>query len=183
MNPVRILAVSGSLRARSLNTELLVAAAQIAPGQFAVAPFTELADLPHFNPDLDKQGSRPPAAVARLKTQLAESDALLISSPEYAHGVPGALKNALDWLVSGEEMPGKPVGLLTASGVSQHAPAALVEILRTMSASVVPGAVRVVPLGGRPLDASAILSMPALVGEIRLALEALADAVMARRAE
>jgi Predicted flavoprotein len=99
---------------------------------------------------------------------------LIISSPEYAHGVPGSLKNALDWLVSGAEMPGKPTALLNASARSVHAHAHLEETLRTMSARIVDDAVVVVPLDGRRVDAGQIVADPALSALVRGATLALA---------
>jgi NAD(P)H-dependent FMN reductase len=126
-----------------------------------------------INPDLDREGSVLPAPVADLRARLAAADVVLISSPEYAHGVPGSLKNALDWLVSGPEMIDKPVALLNASGRSIHAPAALAEILRTMSARVIPLNKPVVPLAGRRMEAADILEDPELKGVIRDALQAL----------
>ena len=101
-------------------------------------------------------------------------DALLISSPEYAHGVPGALKNALDWMVSDVAMIGKPIALLSASARSTFAHPQFAETLRTMSAALVDGASVVVPLDGRRLDAAGIAAEPMLATLIRDVLGALA---------
>ena len=174
MAPARIFAISGSLRARSSNTGLLNAAALLAAPNANVVLYNELGALPHFNPDLDGEGAILPPPVQRLRAAITAADALLISSPEYAHGVPGSLKNALDWLVSGPEMPGKPTGLLTASARSVYAHASLQETLRTMSVALVPEAVVVVPLDGRRLQADAIVAEPELARLIRGALDALA---------
>jgi NAD(P)H-dependent FMN reductase len=170
---VGILAISGSLRARSSSTEVLRAAAILAPAPARVVLFEGLADLPHFNPDLDGEGATPPAPVLALRRQVAAADALLICSPEYAHGVPGSLKNALDWLVSGPEIVHKPIGLLDASSRGAHARASLAETLRTMSTVLVPGASVTVPLDGRRIDAAGIASDPGLAALLRPALEAL----------
>jgi chromate reductase len=173
---VRILAISGSLRASSSNTALLHAAASLAPQGVELAMYDGLGDLPHFNPDLDRELDDPnlPAAVRDLRTRVGDADALLISTPEYAHGVPGSLKNALDWLVGGSEMPGKPVALLNASPRSVHAQASLAETLRTMSADVVPGS----PFDA-PLERTGAAGRPGAEakGAIRAALAALARAV------
>src|SRR5690349_3915443 len=107
--PIQILAISGSLRAASSNTTVLRALAALALAGVAITLYDRLGELPYFNPDLDREGDTPPAVVADLRARIARADALLISSPEYAHGVPGVLKNALDWLVSSLEFPGKPV--------------------------------------------------------------------------
>jgi len=110
-----ILAISGSLRAHSQNTEVLRASALLAPPSVHVRLFDGLAGLPHFYPDLDAEGAILPASVEEFRREIGEVDALLISSPEYAHGVPGTLKNALDWLVSAPEMWNKPIGVLNIS--------------------------------------------------------------------
>src|SRR6266496_3093591 len=108
----RILAISGSLRRFSSNTTLLEAAARLAPPGVEITLYDGLAELPHFNPDLE--GSEP-ATVVNFRARIKGSDGVLISSPEYAHGVPGALKNALDWIVGSLEFPGKPVALINIS--------------------------------------------------------------------
>src|SRR5512134_528071 len=112
---MKILALSGSLRAGSSNARLLRAAAAVAPPGMAFTFYEALGSLPHFNPDLDGEGATPPPAVAAFRRALGAADGVVISSPEYAHGVPGSLKNALDWLVSSGELTDKPLALLTAS--------------------------------------------------------------------
>lgn len=172
----RILAISGSLRSRSSNTELLRAAALLAAPFADVVFYVGLATLPHFNPDLDFEGAELPATVKDFRKAVGDADAILISSPEYAHGVPGSLKNALDWLVSGPEMPGKATGLLNASARSIFAHPALEETLRTMSADVVEGAVVVVPMDGRRLDAASIAADPSLASIVEGAIRSLIGA-------
>ena len=166
---MQILALSGSLRAASSNTTLLRAAARLAPEGVELTLYDGLGLLPHFNPDLDRVLDDPalPAAVRDLRQQVGAADALLICCPEYAHGVPGSFKNALDWLVGGSEMPGMPVALVNASPRSVHAQASLVEILRTMSAQVVPGSPFPIALSGRGLDEDGMVAEP----EVRSTLE------------
>ena len=136
---MKILAISGSLRAASSNGAVLRLAAHIAPAPIRVELFIGLDTLPYFNPDHDRELNDPalPEAVRRLRLTIATADALLISSPEYAHGVSGMMKNALDWLVGGPEMVGKPVALINTSPHATHAIAALTETLRTMSVKLV----------------------------------------------
>jgi NAD(P)H-dependent FMN reductase len=138
---MRILAICGSLRRYSTNRALLLAVQKQAPEGTKVAIFESIRDLPHFDPDLDGADRDPedrPDGVLRLRRELAASDALLISTPEYAHGLPGSLKNALDWLVSSPVVIGKPVALIYGStGEANHAQEQLREILTTMSAVVV----------------------------------------------
>ena len=86
-----------------------------------------LAALPHFNPDHDID--IPPQAVAEFRELLREADGVLICTPEYAMGVPGSLKNALDWVVSSMEFSGKPVALITASSMGEQAHQSLIRTL------------------------------------------------------
>ncbi|MHB1313327.1 MAG: NADPH-dependent FMN reductase [Gemmatimonadaceae bacterium] len=177
MSTTTLLAISGSLRARSINTEVLHAAALVAPPSVRITLLDGLAELPQFNPDLDGEGAVPPGAVQALREQVAAADGVLICSPEYAHGVPGSLKNALDWLVSGPEVVSKPIGLLNASPRSTHAQASLAETLRTMSAVLVAGASVELPLNGRRLDATDIAADADLARRLRSALEAMVGAI------
>ena len=170
--------ICGSLRAKSSNAALLDAVSLLAPTGVVVERYEDLATLPAFNPDDDVQPA--PAAVSALREKVAGADALVISSPEYAHGVPGALKNALDWLVSGVEIYQKPVALLNPSPGSRFAHPQLIETLRTMSAAVVDDACITVPIAGRRLDAQAIAADAELSSPIRAALDALAAAMSAR---
>lgn len=134
---MRVLAISGSLRSGSSNTLMLRAAAALAPEGLQVQLYEGLGELPHFNPDLDAEGQAPPGAVAQFRRLISEADGILISTPEYAHGVPGSLKNALDWLVSYPDFAGKPVLILNASAAGgQWAQASLKETLTIMSTRV-----------------------------------------------
>jgi chromate reductase len=146
---VKILAISGSLRAGSSNTGLLHAMAALAPEGVEVAVYGGLADLPHFNPDLDPDGI---PAVADFRARLAAADGVLISSPEYAHGVAGVMKNALDWVVASGEFVDKPVALINASPRAHHAQEALTETLVVMTARMVPEASIAVPLLGQHVE-------------------------------
>ncbi|HEV7516482.1 MAG TPA: NADPH-dependent FMN reductase [Thermoanaerobaculia bacterium] len=173
---MRILAISGSLRAVSSNTALLRAAATQAPEGVEVALYGGLGDLPHFNPDLE---DAEPPSVMDLRRQVRTADGLLISSPEYAHGVPGVLKNALDWLVGGSEIVYKPIALWNAAPRATHAQASLAETLRTMSTRIVSEASIAVDLLGRKIDAAGIVAEPELSRAMRDALAAFALAIAA----
>ena len=152
---LRILAVSGTLRRASSNTAVIQAVARLAPADIEVVVYGGLADLPPFNPDLD-DATLP--AVDAFRSDLERSDAVLISSPEYAHGVPGVLKNALDWVVGSGELIDKPVALVNASPRSTFAHAQLIETLTTMSAAIVREASVTLTLAGRPSDAAAVIA-------------------------
>ena len=177
---MKILTISGSLRARSSNTELLRAAQLVADPSWAFDHYDRLASLPPFNPDLDVEGATPPEPVRDLRARIAAAEALLICSPEYAHGVPGSLKNALDWMVSDAAMIGKPIALLNASARATFAHPQLAETLRTMSARLVDGASLVIPLAGRRLDAAGIAADPALRPLLEGALGALVRVALSR---
>jgi chromate reductase, NAD(P)H dehydrogenase (quinone) len=171
---IRILAISGSLRQASSNTALLEAVIALSPENVEIRLYGGLGDLPHFNPDLEP--TEPPS-VTDLRAQIKWADGLVISSPEYAHGVPGVLKNALDWLVSGEEFVGKVIALFNASPRATHAQASLIEILTTMSGRIVPEASIAVPLLGKKLDAAGIIADPEISGELQAGIVAFANAI------
>jgi NAD(P)H-dependent FMN reductase len=161
----QLLTISGSLRDGSTNSTLLAAVARVAPSSVEVRPYTDLAALPAFSPDIDD--SPAPPAVARWRAALAAADAVLFSSPEYAHGVPGAFKNALDWVVGSGELVDKRVGLLSPSAMSHYAHPQIVEILTTMSAVVVPRATVVIDLPRRGVDADRLARDPAVSSVLR----------------
>jgi NAD(P)H-dependent FMN reductase len=167
---MQILAISGSLRAASTNTMLLKAAAALAPEEVTLRIYDGLGDLPHFNPDLDKEPAH--AAVAEFRFQLRKSTGLIISTPEYAHGVPGVLKNALDWLVASGELYEKPVALFSASPRATYAQAFLIETLNVMTGRVVPEACIALPRLGKSRDKHEIVSEPDLSRTVRSALMA-----------
>ncbi len=172
---IRLLAISGSLRAVSTNTALLQAAQRLAPAGMTIELYEGLAGLPHFNPDLDVDPA--PKAVADFRERIRAADGLLISSPEYARGVPGSLKNALDWLVSSDVFPQKPVAFFHASERGVASQAALRLILETMSAKLIDAATITIPLLGRQTDADALAADPAIAPKIGTALEAYARAL------
>jgi chromate reductase, NAD(P)H dehydrogenase (quinone) len=171
---IRVLAISGSLRIESSNSALINAAMRLAPADVAVSIYVGLSALPPFNPDHDIEHA--PAAVTHLRSEVQAHEAVLISSPEYAHGVPGVLKNALDWLVSSGELIDKPVALVNASARATHAWNALAETLAVMSARVVPDASITVPLDGRRLDPEGIVADAAVSSALKSVLVALAAA-------
>lgn len=166
---MQILAISGSLRAVSSNTAVLYAAAILAPTGVTITIYSGLADLPHFNPDIDVYPA--PDSVASFREQLKKSDGVLISSPEYAHGVPGSMKNALDWLVGSGELVGKPVALINTSPRATIALASLTEILTVMSARIIEKANITLPIAGSRLDEVGITAHPEISHSLKLAIE------------
>jgi chromate reductase, NAD(P)H dehydrogenase (quinone) len=166
---MRVLALCGSLRAASMNRALLEACVRLAPPSMALEIFPDLGALPLFNPDLEL--AAPPAVLA-LHSGVERADALLIASPEYAHGVTAVLKNALDWLVSFPPFVDKPVAIFNASPRSVHADAALREILVTMSARLIVPACLALPLRSTGATTDAIVAAHA--EPVRAALATLA---------
>ena len=156
---ITILAIAGSLRAASLNAALLRAIARLAPAPFDIRIYPGIGDLPLFNPDLDAD-SLP--AVTGLRDAIVAADVLMLASPEYAHGVSGPMKNALDWMVGNESFIDKPLVLLNAAPRATHAQAALRETACTMSARLIDDACISLPLLGSGLDAEGIAADPAL---------------------
>jgi len=172
----RVLCLSGSLRRASSNTAALQAARQLAPSTIDLELYEGLGALPLFNPD--DEMAAVPASVSALREAVGRADALLIACPEYAHGVPGAFKNLLDWLVGSLEFPGKPVLLLnTAARGSYHAQEALAEILVTMSAQLLAPQPVLVALPGAGCSAAQVLVSAERCAELQAALDVLAEAL------
>lgn len=154
MSHIQLLALSGSLRKTSYNTYALEALKEIAEPYGVDITLGRIDQLPLFNPD--REGDNIPP-LNTLKAQLASAAGLIIASPEYAHGISGPLKNALDWLVSGDEFPYKPVMLINTSPRAHHALDALKEVLTTMSGRIIDDATVSIPLLGSDLDKAGIL--------------------------
>lgn len=173
---VRVLALSGSLRKVSKNTALLQAAVIVAPQGMQVDVFGGLGEMPLFNPDIEDQPPYPPSVQA-FQRALVRADALLICCPKYAHGVPGAFKNALDWVVGSGEMVDKPVGLLNVSAQGNSAQSSLKETLTVMSARLIPEACLQIILTGPPEEAAALAGRPDVTAALQQALRALVQNV------
>lgn len=175
---LNILAISGSLRAASTNSALVEALARNAPSGCHVGVYDGLGRLPIFNPD--DEAARTPALALALIDAVNRADGVIVSCPEYAHGVPGGLKNALDWLVSRDAAVGKPAMLVHASSRSLFARAALAEIMRTMSFALHDGPdIEIALLGKRPTEIEKILSDPENAATMRNALSGFAEFINA----
>ena len=163
---MKILALCGSLRAVSTNRAALEACLLLAPPGTEVTIFDGIDKLPHFNPDLDQDPLPPP--VAEFRRLVGECDRLLISSPEYARGLAGSLKNALDWLVASLEFPETEVVPINTSQRASEAQAQLRLVLTTMSADL--RETVTLPLMGRSLDAAGIAADPELASSLKACL-------------
>ena len=179
---MRIHALCGSLRPGSYNAAALRTAAELCDGlgfEFGLEP--ALDRLPFFNAEVEATAL--PPVVARMRARVGAADALLIASPEYAHGTSGMLKNALEWLVGGIELAGKPVAVITATPAAtggNRAQAWLRETLTIMGTDVLDRGLEI-PLvprkvsGGRVTHAKTVAAM----GELIEALSARARQVTA----
>jgi len=176
---MKLLAISGSLRGKSSNTALLRAGARVAPPGVIVNLCRSLNHLPHFNPDLDRDPG--PGAVVTFRAQVRAADALLICSPEYAHGVPGTLKNALDWLVGSGEVVNKPVALIQTSARARYVYDSLNETLKVMMAVIIPEASITLALANSRLNDEEIAADPVIASQLRASIEAMTEYVTARQ--
>ncbi|SFR55965.1 NADPH-dependent FMN reductase [Yoonia tamlensis] len=162
---MNILAISGSTRAASTNTALLHALAAIAPTGVTVAVYDQLASLPVFSADLD---AAPPQAVMDFKQRVAATDGIVFSSPEYVRSLPGGLKNAIDWLVSGDAVIAKPMAILHGSHRGDDMLDALRMVLATVSSGFSPDLFTRFPLIGKtPAQVSETLAAPENAVQLR----------------
>lgn len=174
MASLRLLALSGSLRKQSYNTAALHALKLLAPENIDVA-IGNIAALPLFNPDRENEAL---PAVIELKASIKIADGLIIASPEYAHGISGPMKNALDWLVSGDEFPNMPVMLINTSPRAHHALDALREVLVTMSANIVDASCVTIPLLGSQLDVEGVIANRDIADTLRRGLDRFCDTIL-----
>src|SRR3954463_10282846 len=128
---ISILAVSGSLRSNSSNTFILKAIIAMAPAHVHIYMYNGIGKLPHFNPEIEHDAL---TAVEDWRRHVEAADAVIICTPEYAFGVPGVLKNALDWLVGSGELNGKPIAAISASPLATGGDKALFSLENTLTA-------------------------------------------------
>jgi NAD(P)H-dependent FMN reductase len=177
MTPTRILAITGSTRQASTNTAFCRSAEAHPPPGVEVSCYDELAGLPQFNPDDDHDPL--PEPVRRLRQAIAQADAVLFCTPEYAGALPGALKNLLDWTVGGTELTGKPAAWIAVapdprrgSGAHQE----LAVVLGYLQAKVIDSAGGHVPIDRSAVDAEGRVSGPDVIEAISAAVGRLARA-------
>jgi chromate reductase len=166
---VRILLMSGSLRAGSTNTALLLTAKAVAPANVDAVLYSGLNDLPHFNPDRDVEPLHPAVVVLRSSVQAA--DAVLFSTPEYAGALPGAFKNALDWLVGGTGMDRMPVAWVNISSVAaptggSDAHESLRKVLGYLNANIIEDACVRIPMQRSDIGFDGLIPNPAVRQQI-----------------
>ncbi|GGG60913.1 NADPH-dependent FMN reductase [Paenibacillus radicis (ex Gao et al. 2016)] len=174
---INIIAISGSLRQKSSNTALMNAIIGLAPDSMKYTIYNGLGDLPHFNPDLDTDEG--PESVLYLRNQLEAADGVLICTPEYGNGVPGVLKNALDWLVSSTVMMNKPAAVISASPTpmgGDKAHASLLLTLNMINTNVVEGGKLIIPHINLKLNQEGAITNAELEQELKAVLKALEEA-------
>ena len=177
---MQILAISGSLRLNSTNSNLLLAAASLAPKNVNFNFYDGLADLPHFSPELDSDN--PPASVTHLRKLLQLADGVIICTPEYAFGVPGSLKNALDWTVSTCAFSSKPVAVISASSTymgGEKAHASLLLTLTALGANILESGKLNIAAVRTKMNTDGAVTDPATLQALKSVVETLAQAILA----
>jgi len=169
---IKILAIPGSLRENSSSNRILNAIVSTTPSQVFVEVFPGVSNLPHFN-----DPEETPPAVADFRQKIREADAVLICTPEYAFGVPGSLKNALDWTVASGEFINKPVGLVTASSQGERGHAALLLTLSAISSKIIPEATLLISFVRSKLDPAGNIKDPDLSNQLGTIIPALIHAL------
>ncbi len=173
MRNLQFLAMSGSLRKGSTNSALVNAARLLAPSNIEIIVWNSQAELPHFTPDLE---AKPPEEVIAFRNLAAKADGIIIACPEYARGIPGSFKNALDWLVGSETFFSKKFTLWNGSPRASEAQKSLRLVLETMSGVYVDQASLSVPLINKLVSGESIAATPELAAEIERAMQGFVDA-------
>ena len=165
---MRILAISGSLQAKSGNLALLKTAAASMPPGVELVLFDGLRKLPHFNPDIE--ATRLPESVTQWRLALTASNGVLIASPEYGFSLPGALKNGIDWVIGSGELEEKVVAITTVVAGSERGRRGLQALRDTLSA------MRATIVGGEPITRG-----PGFETQVAALVQALVEATASSR--
>lgn len=136
--------------------------------QFNIEILEGLDSLPHYNPDLDNDN--PPLEIVEFRNKLRSVDGILICTPEYAMGVPGTLKNAIDWTVSSMEFSHKPTALITASSVGQKAHESLLGTLKIIEAETTSETQLLIPFAKTKISSNAEIIDPKTLYDVILLL-------------
>lgn len=162
----KIFAISGSTKASSTNSLYISAISQLLGKDFEVINFPSIADLPHFNPDSDL--GNPPKAIENLRLAIQQADGILISTPEYAMGLPGSLKNLIDWTVSSASFLGKPVLALVASTQGEKAYQSVIDILTVLEAKIAP---QLIPFAKAKINNDAEITDPETLNKLKSTIQ------------
>lgn len=167
----KILAICGSTRPNSTNLNLIKAIADLAADKFEVTVFTGIDTIPHFNPELDSD--KAPEVVMNFREKIKQADGVLICTPEYAMGVPGTLKNAIDWTVSSGEFSHKPTTLITASSQGYKGHASLLETLKIIEANITEHTQLVISYAKTKINHQCIITDENTLREVKLVTDEL----------
>jgi chromate reductase, NAD(P)H dehydrogenase (quinone) len=183
--PVTVLLISGSSRAGSTNAAVLRTAAADAPTNVTTVGYDGIGSLPLFNPDDDREGAPVDQRVAEMRRRMAESDAVLICTPEYAGGLPAAMKNLLEWTIGDAGTYGKPVAWINAAGPAAPTGAAdahesLRKVLGYAGAEIIETACRRIPITRDAVGPAGLVENETARAQIRQVLESIAAHLAAR---
>jgi len=173
---MKILAISGSLRAKSYNSSIIKSLKNIDTN---IDIYDDLARLPFFNPDIDNHTLKvdnSPLSVQELRKTIASSDAIIISTPEYAFEIPGVLKNALDWLVSSAQIVHKPVAIISASTSAMggdKANSILMNLIKVLTGDTSNQLTLIVPMVNKRIDNKGQIIDTVLIDELHTLLDRL----------
>jgi len=174
----KILAISGSLRARSTNLTIINQIARRFADRIEVSVYDGLARLPHFNPDLE--AGAPIAEVEDFRRRVRAADGVLICTPEYVFSIPGALKNALEWTVGTSDFDSKPVALITASSAGEKTHESLFLVLKTIGADLTENTALLVSGARTKVNSEGEISDAATLEAISLLIESFLRTIEAR---
>jgi len=166
----KILAISGSTRANSVNLHILKAIAGMYDQKADFIIFNEIDQLPHFNPDLDKDPL--PPAVIDLRKKIEAADGVLICTPEYVFSLPGSFKNAIEWMVSTTLFTDKPAALITASSSGQKAHESLDLVMRTVGVKLAKNGSLLISSPKTKLSVDGVITDKATLGAIHELMDA-----------
>lgn len=172
---VKKLWLSGSIRESSINTNILENLASFFEGNIDYSIYDKIGEFPHFNPDLDNEEG--PKVIEEFRQELNEADALIFCTPEYARGIPGVLKNAIDWLVSSGQLLNKTVAVITASPMvsgGEKAQTSFLQTLEMLNANVVKNGTLVISSVGTKLNSKG----EAIDKDTRFSLELLIESII-----
>jgi NAD(P)H-dependent FMN reductase len=170
-----ILAISGSLREGSSNHNILQYLGRIMPEEINYTIYEGISSIPAFDPGIDDDN--PPAGVTDFRGKISQADGIIICTPEYAFGVPGALKNALDWTVSSASFSGKPTALITASTSGENAHEAMIKILGAIDAKLTPETTLLIQFVRTKLDSNGNITDAITIQKLEARIKAFIDFV------
>ncbi|HTK20008.1 MAG TPA: NADPH-dependent FMN reductase [Mucilaginibacter sp.] len=170
-----IFAISGNLWEGSSNHNILQFLGKLMPAETYYTIYDGLRDIPAFDPGIDN--GNPPAPVSDLRGKLSQADGIIICTPEYAFGVPGALKNALDWTVPSGSFSGKPTALITASTSGQNAHEAMIKILGAIDAKLTPETTLLIQFVRSKMDADGNVTDTDTAQNLKILIEAFVNVI------